>query len=253
MHLAQSPNCSSLRCNAIRSGRWHSTALTPIPTVRSTETWLSFRSSLETACGSALIASGLDACVSTSRSAGEGCIACWQKRRVALSSRKTCKSDVAGIASGSFLWFERLAFAAGCKPRIRSCTAPAERANRGEPFAQDKDCAGALAHESGTEVAINSDGSRLGCYHRYTQIGFRAGVMQVILSRPKKAQPAWQEMVEELDLDHNGVISFNEFQHYFMNAACICSDLFPLGGWLYRELIPRRCTMPHPGLLLDFS
>ncbi|OLQ04940.1 Calcium-dependent protein kinase 1 [Symbiodinium microadriaticum] len=35
-----------------------------------------------------------------------------------------------------------------------------------------------------------------------------------------------QEMVEELDLDHNGVISFSEFQHYFMNAACICSDLF---------------------------
>eukprot|EP00439_Symbiodinium_sp_Y106_P087368 s78_g47.t1 len=29
-----------------------------------------------------------------------------------------------------------------------------------------------------------------------------------------------QEMVEELDLDHNGVISFNEFQHYFMNAIC---------------------------------
>ena len=27
-----------------------------------------------------------------------------------------------------------------------------------------------------------------------------------------------QEMVEELDLDHNGVISFSEFQHYFMNA-----------------------------------
>ncbi|CAE7509138.1 CPK4 [Symbiodinium natans] len=27
-----------------------------------------------------------------------------------------------------------------------------------------------------------------------------------------------QEMVEELDLDHNGVISFSEFQHYFMNV-----------------------------------
>ena len=60
----------------------------------------------------------------------------------------------------------------------------------------------------------------------------------------KKPQPTGQEMVEELDLDHNGVISFSEFQHYFMNAACICSDLF-----LPSRLISSG-DVPSPGTML---